>query len=40
VENGGGEGRFPTFADGHDAMLVTEAVARSHAEEGWTTVER
>ena len=40
VYNGGGEGAFPAFADGHDAMLVTEAVARSHAEERWVSVER
>jgi predicted dehydrogenase len=35
-----GAGAYPTFADGHDAMLVTEAVARSHDEERWTKVER
>jgi predicted dehydrogenase len=41
VGNGGGhEGTYPTFADGHDAMLVTEAVARSHEGERWTKVER
>jgi predicted dehydrogenase len=33
-------GAYPTFADGHDAMVVTEAVARSHDEERWTKVER
>jgi predicted dehydrogenase len=31
---------YPTFADGHDAVCVTEAVARSSAEQGWTTVKR
>ena len=31
---------YPTFADGHDAMLVTEAVARSSQEQRWATVER
>jgi predicted dehydrogenase len=31
---------YPTFADGHDAMCVVEAVARSSALERWTTVER
>jgi predicted dehydrogenase len=32
--------RYPTFADGHDALLVTEAVARSSAEQRWIRVER
>jgi predicted dehydrogenase len=31
---------YPTFADGHDAMLVTEAVARSSHERRWVPVER
>ena len=31
---------YPTFADGHDALLVTEAVARSSAEQRWIAVER
>ena len=31
---------YPTFADGHDAVLVTEAVARSAQEERWISVER
>jgi predicted dehydrogenase len=31
---------YPTFADGHDALCVTEAVARSNAERRWTTVAR
>lgn len=31
---------YPTFADGHDVMLVTEAVARSHQDQRWTTVQR
>ncbi len=31
---------YPTFADGHDALLVTEAVARSSAEQRWVKVER
>jgi predicted dehydrogenase len=41
-----GEGRpsaeptYPTFADGHDALRVTEAVARSAAERRWIPVER
>ena len=35
-----GEPTYPTFVDGHDALLVTEAVARSSAEGRWVTVER
>ncbi len=31
---------YPTFADGHDALLVTEAVARSSETGRWVTVER
>jgi predicted dehydrogenase len=31
---------YPTFADGHDVMLVTDAVARSAAEQRWITVHR
>lgn len=31
---------YPTFADGHDALLVTEAVARSSNEQRWISVER
>jgi predicted dehydrogenase len=31
---------YPTFADGHDALCVTEAVARSSAEQRWVAVER
>jgi predicted dehydrogenase len=31
---------YPTFADGHDALLVTEAVARSSQEQRWIRVER
>ncbi len=31
---------YPTFADGHDEMLVGDAVARSSAEGRWTAVER
>ena len=40
VETGAVDTTYPTFADGHDAVLVTEAVATSDAEERWTTVER
>ena len=31
---------YPTFADGHDEMLVCEAVARSARERRWVQVER
>ena len=31
---------YPTFADGHDEMLVCDAVARSHREQRWVEVER
>jgi predicted dehydrogenase len=42
VDSGGpdAEAAYPTFVDGHDAVLVTDAVATSHASEQWTTVER
>lgn len=31
---------YPTFADGHDALLVAEAVATSSQEQRWVTVDR
>jgi predicted dehydrogenase len=31
---------YPTFADGHDAVCVTEAVAVSHRRQSWVKVER
>ena len=31
---------YPTFADGHDALCVTEAIARSAEDERWVAVER
>jgi predicted dehydrogenase len=31
---------YPTFADGHESMLVCEAVARSAREGRWASVER
>lgn len=42
VANGGPapDPTYPTFLDGHDALLVTEAVARSSLEQRWVTVER
>ena len=37
----GSPGRgYPTFADGHDLMLVCEAVARSSRERRWIEVRR
>lgn len=34
------EPAYPTFADGHDIVLVTEAIARSSAEGRWVNVNR
>jgi predicted dehydrogenase len=34
------EPAYPTFADGHDALRVLEAVQRSDAESRWVKVER
>ena len=31
---------YPTFADGHDVVLVTDAIAKSHEDQRWTAVER
>lgn len=31
---------YPTFADGHDAVLVTDAIAQSHDNQRWTAVNR
>jgi predicted dehydrogenase len=31
---------YPTFADGHDAMLVADAIARSATEQRWIAVDR
>jgi predicted dehydrogenase len=31
---------YPTFVDGHDVLLVTEAIARSSREGRWTRVDR
>src|SRR5438105_13587629 len=31
---------YPTFADGHDEMLVADAIARSAREGRWVTVAR
>ena len=30
---------FPTFADGHDEMLLSEAIARSAREKSWIQVK-
>jgi predicted dehydrogenase len=34
------EPAYPTFADGHDAVLVTEAIARSAASQRWEAIDR
>ena len=34
------EPAYPTFADGHDAVAVTDAVSRSNVEQRWVTVQR
>lgn len=31
---------YPTFHDGHDVVLVTDAIARSHDDQRWTKVRR
>ena len=31
---------YPTFADGHDAVLVTDAIAQSHENQRWTAIPR
>jgi predicted dehydrogenase len=31
---------YPTFADGHDAVLVTDAISDSHETKRWTAVQR
>jgi len=36
----GREPGFPTFADGHEEMLIGEAVMKSVENGGWTTIER
>jgi predicted dehydrogenase len=38
--NGTPEPDYPTFADGHDSMLVCEAVARSARHGSWASVDR
>jgi predicted dehydrogenase len=42
VESGGPsqEPAYPTFADGHDAVMVTDSVAASHTDQVWKSVER
>ena len=30
---------YPTFADGHEEAVIADAIARSHAEQRWVTVE-
>jgi predicted dehydrogenase len=31
-------GEYPTFADGHAAMLIGDAIAESHRERRWVVV--
>ena len=42
VARGGPSARpvYPTFADGHDEMLVNEAIAESARTGRWTAVDR
>ena len=41
IDAGGtGQPTYPNFADGHDAVCVTEAVAASHQRQSWVKVER
>jgi len=38
--DGSGEPDYPTFADGHESMLVCEGVARSAHQGSWASVDR
>jgi predicted dehydrogenase len=40
ASDGPAEHDYPTFADGHESMLVCEAVARSARQGSWASVER
>jgi predicted dehydrogenase len=42
IEGGGPSTKptYPTFADGHDALCVLDAVTRSAADQGWAAVKR
>jgi predicted dehydrogenase len=40
AKGGPAEPDYPTFADGHDSMLVCEAVARSARQGSWEPVDR
>jgi predicted dehydrogenase len=42
IERGGPSDRpnYPTFADGHDILCVTDAIARSAKSQSWVSVER
>ncbi len=31
---------YPTFADGHEALCIADAIARSGRDGGWVVVER
>ena len=35
---GAGGAEYPTFADGHEEALIADAIAQSHAEQRWVTV--
>ena len=37
---GTGGAEYPTFADGHEEALIADAIAQSHAEQRWVTVNR
>jgi predicted dehydrogenase len=39
VAAGGPQPGYPTFADGHEEALIADAIARSHAERRWVTVD-
>jgi len=40
VESGRPGAGYPTFADGHDMMLVMDAITRSAGEGRWAHVQR
>lgn len=40
VRDEGAEPNFPTFADGHEAMLIGDAVLKSAEDDEWVSVER
>ncbi|CAN5746749.1 Gfo/Idh/MocA family oxidoreductase [soil metagenome] len=40
IQDPSGDATYPTFADGHEVLLVTEAIAQSHRTQTWTNVKR